>query len=321
MPTEHVFTRLALLLSATLWLSACAATPATPAHPDQAAVPSATAAASASLADRPHETLQGTPAKVLVVVEENHGQTAALTDMPYLASLAHGYARTTAYSGVAHPSLPNYLAIAGGSTFGVTDDRDPARHPVSGPSVFDQAIAAHQTARTYAEGMPSPCALTGSGRYGVKHNPWAYFTDPSSRANCRQFDVPAGSPTAGALRKDVDSAALPNVGLLIPDLCHDGHDCSLQQADDWLRSWLPVVMNGPDYLSGKLAIIVTFDEDSGTDANSVLTTLVSPYVSHTSSSAPFTHYSLSRSLSELTGSAPLHAAAGAPPLLAAFHPQ
>ena len=38
--------------------------------------------------------------------------------MPYLAGLAGEFGRTTAYRAVTHPSLPNYLAVAGGSTFG-----------------------------------------------------------------------------------------------------------------------------------------------------------------------------------------------------------
>ena len=75
-----------------------------------------------------------------MVVEENHTQSSALSGMPYLASLADTYGQTTAYQAVAHPSLPNYLAIIGGSTFGVTDDQPPPDHPVTGDSVLDLAI-------------------------------------------------------------------------------------------------------------------------------------------------------------------------------------
>jgi acid phosphatase len=123
---------------------------------------------------------------------------------------------------VTHPSLPNYLAIAGGSTFGVRNDASPSSHHISGPSVFDRVIAGGRTAKTYADAMPAPCTLTATGRYAVKHNPWAYFSDPASRANCRRFDVPLGTTTAGALRHDLDAGTLPTVGLVSPDLCHDG---------------------------------------------------------------------------------------------------
>ena len=58
--------------------------------------------------------------------------------MPYLSSLARRYGRTTHYDAVTHPSLPNYLALAGGSTFGVRDDAYPSIHKVPGRSVLDQ---------------------------------------------------------------------------------------------------------------------------------------------------------------------------------------
>jgi phosphatidylinositol-3-phosphatase len=263
-------------------------------------------------------TVSQRPAKVLIVVEENRTPRAALTEMPYLASLASAYGKTTAYKAVAHPSLPNYLALAGGSTFGVRDDAGPSSHHITGPSVFDRVIAGGRTSKTYAEAMPSPCSLTSTSRYAVKHNPWAYFSDPASRANCRRFDVPLGTTTAGALRHDVDAGTLPTVGLVIPDICHDGHDCSLATADAWLKSWLTIVRQGPDYRARRLAIVVTFDEDDYSGNNTVQTVVVSPFTSHVVMSGPLTHYSLTRYLAELTSTAPLRAAAGAPSLRAAF---
>jgi acid phosphatase len=259
------------------------------------------------------------PVKVLVVVEENHTQGAALAGMPYLASLASTYGRTTDYKAITHPSLPNYLALAGGSTFGIRDDSDPDSHQLTGPSAFDRVITGGRTAKTYADSMPSPCALTSTGNYAVRHNPWTYFSDAGSRANCQRFDVPAGSTASGALRSDVDAGKLPTVGLLIPDVCNDAHDCSLSTADNWLKSWLQVVQAGPDYRSGRLAIVVTFDEDDTSSDNTVLTVVVSPYTKHVVSSRALSHYSLTRYFAELTLTAPIRSAATAPSMRADFH--
>ena len=238
--------------------------------------------------------------------------------MPYLAGLADEFGRTTGYRAVTHPSLPNYLAVAGGSTFGVSDDDPPSSHPVEQASVFDAVIAAGGTAKTYAEAMPEPCSLEAAGRYAVKHNPWAYFSSSPSRGNCARFDVPAGDPENGALRDDVDAGALPTVGLLVPDMCNDGHDCPLSTADDWLRRWLPVIMAGPDYLAGDLVVVVTFDEDDRTADNAVLTTVIAPTVSNVVAEEPLTHYSLSRYLAELGGVPPLGEATTATSFQAAF---
>ena len=238
--------------------------------------------------------------------------------MPYLAGLADEFGRTTGYRAVTHPSLPNYLAVAGGSTFGVSDDDPPSSHPVEQASVFDAVIAAGGTAKTYAEAMPEPCSLEAAGRYAVKHNPWAYFSSSTSRDNCARFDVPAGDPENGALRDDVDAGALPTVGLLVPDMCNDGHDCPLSTADDWLRQWLPVIMDGPDYRAGDLVVVVTFDEDDRTADNAVLTTFIAPTVSNVVAGEPLTHYSLSRYLAELGGVSPLGEATTATSFRAAF---
>jgi acid phosphatase len=239
--------------------------------------------------------------------------------MPYLASLASTYGRTTSYRALRHPSLPNYLGLVGGSTFGVRDDRNPSSHPLAGASVFDRVLAAGRTAKTYAEAMPSACGLSGTSRYAVRHNPWTYFADAASRANCRRFDVPAGTTSAGALRRDIDAGSLPNVGVLIPDICHDAHDCSLATADAWLKSWLQVVQKGPDYRSGRLAVVVTFDEDDTSADNTVLTVVMSPRTSHVVVKTPLNHYSLTRLLAELTGTTPLREAGNAPSMRAAFH--
>ncbi|MCU1593746.1 MAG: phosphoesterase, partial [Frankiales bacterium] len=69
--------------------------------------------------------------KVLTIVFENHGTASASSGMPYLASLGKTYGRATNYRNLTHPSLPNYLAMAGGSTFGVHDDNNPASHKLT----------------------------------------------------------------------------------------------------------------------------------------------------------------------------------------------
>lgn len=256
--------------------------------------------------------------KLLVVVLENHAERNALASMPALAGMARAYGYTTDYRAARHPSLPNYLAIAGGSTFGVTDDAGPSAHSITGPSVFDAALARGRTAKTYAESMPAACSPTTTNVYAGRHNPWVYFSDPASRANCRRLDVPAGTSSAGALHDDVLAGALPTVGMLVPNICNDAHSCPLATADAWLSDWLRVVQAGPDWRSGRLAVVVTFDEDDGSQANAVLTTVLAPATSHLRVDAPLTHYSLARLAAEVAGAAPLHAAGTAPSMAAAF---
>lgn len=254
--------------------------------------------------------------KVLVVMEENHSLSQMQAGMPYLAGLAQEYGYATDYTAATHPSLPNYLAIAAGSTFGVTDDAPPRVHPLAGQSVFGAALAAGRTARLYAESMPTACDTRSRGRYAVRHAPWAYFADEA--AQCRTGLVPSGTPASGALASDAAAGDLPTVGMLIPNLDHDAHDGTLAAADTWLKGWLSAIMAGPDFTAGHLAIVVTADEAEGPGPNTVLTVVVAPGVSHAVVSSPLSHYSLSGLLSEVAGVAPLRKAAGAPSFAAAF---
>ncbi len=269
----------------------------------------------------PDTPLQGgTPSKVLTFVVENHSLQQMRSRMPYLGSLAARYAYATDYTAVSHPSLPNYLAIAGGSTFGVTDDSDPSINAAKvgdATSVFDQALAGGHTAKTYAESMPNNCTLTAAKLYAVKHNPWAYF--PTGRGNCMRFDVPAGTPTSGALATDIAQGTLPNVGLVVPNLCHDAHSCPLRTADNWLKRWLPGILSSPDFTSGRLAVVITADEDDRSSGNHILTVVVDATVPPgTVVTTHFTHYSLCRLYSQVIGAVPPGKAPTSPDITTAF---
>ena len=247
--------------------------------------------------------------KILVVMEENHSiQQIFPGGMPYLWSLAQRYAYATDWSDVAHPSLPNYLAIFGGSAFNDPQDCAPApgcSYP--GPSVFGQALARGESAKAYEESMPQPCDAGFVGEYDVNHNPWAYF--PSEAASCRADDVPAGTPAGGALANAVRAGALPDIGLITPNLLHDGHDGTPAQADAWLRAWVPVLMSGPDWRSGRLAIVVVFDEGETTEQ--VPFVLMVPGISGVKISESANQYALTRLIDTVIGVPPLRQAGGA----------
>jgi phosphatidylinositol-3-phosphatase len=252
--------------------------------------------------------------KLLVFVEENHSLDEMKTGMPYTFSLAQKYGYATAYDAIRHPSLPNYLAIAGGSTYGVTDDKGPSAHPISGASVFGQALALGRTAKVYADGMTTACQRSNSGTYAVRHNPWAYYTDAAEKRGCASFDVPVA-----ALATDVTNGNLPNIGMVIPDLCHDAHNCSLGTADTWFKGRMQKILAGPDWASGHLAVVLTADEaDSSSAANRVLTVVVHPSQSGRVVSTALTHYSLTRLIEDVAGAPHLNNAATTPDMRSAF---
>jgi len=59
---------------------------------------------------------------------ENHAYSQIIGNTagaPYINSLAQEYGLATNYTAITHPSLPNYLALAAGSTLGITGDCAP----------------------------------------------------------------------------------------------------------------------------------------------------------------------------------------------------
>jgi hypothetical protein len=213
---------------------------------------------------------------------------------PFLDSVAQSCGLATNYSGVSHPSLPNYLALTSGTTHGIADDDNPSAHLLPGPSIFSLLSNGW---RSLEESMPTACDRASTGRYAVKHNPVVYYTEVGPA--CSTQDVPLGSTPDVTAR----------FTLIVPNLCHDMHDCSTAAGDTWLAAVLPQILDSTTYHSGHTAVFVTWDEDDSTDGR-VPTYVIAPSVyPGTKATDRFTHYSLLRTTEELLGLQPLLGAA------------
>jgi acid phosphatase len=103
---------------------------------------------------------------VLVVVLENKDQSSVLgnAEAPNFNRFARRYTVLSNYGGIAHPSLPNYLALVSGSAHGIRTDCTTCL--VSGRNLADTLERAQLTWKVYAEGIPRPGWTGGfSGRY------------------------------------------------------------------------------------------------------------------------------------------------------------
>ncbi|HEY7916934.1 MAG TPA: alkaline phosphatase family protein, partial [Acidimicrobiales bacterium] len=272
-------------------------------------------------------SLGGAPAtsKLLVIYEENQDLSSVIGNKgaPNLNAYARECGYATNYVSLTHPSLPNYLA----STSGLPYDTNPwegdceASAPgcqTANDNIFNEVGPGGWKA--YADAMPSACAKSNSGSYAARHNPAVYYTDLG--ASCAANDVPAGTPASGPLQADIASGSLPTFGTLTPDLTNDQHSGSIQQMDAYLGQWIPAIISGPDYQSGRLTIVIVYDEGSGsgTDVHSTVAAVVmSPYTTPgTVSALPFTHYSLLKAAADIAGVPELNNAAGANSMRAAF---
>jgi acid phosphatase len=106
------------------------------------------------------------------------------------------------------------------------------------------------------------------------------------------------------------------VGLVTPNLIDDGHNGTLAQADAWLQTWIPVLMSGPDWRKGRLAIVVVFDEGETTEQ--VPFVLMTPGLSGVTVSASANHYALTRLIDQFVGAPPLRQASNAADVTSLF---
>ena len=102
---------------------------------------------------------------------ENTGFSRALA-APSIASLASRYALASNYHAISRPSLPNYLAMTSGSTWGIADD---GYHALPATGLGAQLTTAGIPWRAYMEGMTAAGCMRSPYPYALKHNPFAYY--------------------------------------------------------------------------------------------------------------------------------------------------
>jgi hypothetical protein len=308
----------------------------------------------------------------VIVLENEDANTTfgPASPAPYLAhTLTAQGAFVPGYYGIGHNSLDNYIAMVSGQAPNVQTQADcpvftdmlpgtPAAngqvigqgcvYPASVKTVADQLETRGLSWKGYMEDMGADpvrdngttCAHPAIGtpdrtqqaspddQYATRHNPFVYFHSIIDRPACAARDVPLDQLTG-----DLAAASTtPNLSVIVPDLCHDGHDATcadggpggLPAADAFLQTWVPRITASPAYQSNGLLAIV-FDE-AGNDSSACCgeqpgpntpapggqsggpgggrtgAVLLSPAIAPgTTTSQNYNHYSLLRSIEDFFG--------------------
>ncbi len=219
---------------------------------------------------------------------------------PYINKLAADSALAGNYQALAHPSLPNYIALTSGTNAGITDDCSPGGDCTAAvPSVVDRIEQSGRSWKMYAESMPAPCVAKNSGTYAVRHNPFMYYPGVTRDKNyCAAHVVPFSQ-----LAPDLASATtLPNYVFISPDLCNDMHDCSIGTGDGWLSRYVPLILASPGFSAQKSLLVITWDE-GGDENNSVGAIFAGPAAKNGyRSETAYSHYSLLHTIETSWGS-------------------
>lgn len=146
-------------------------------------------------------------------------------------------------------------------------------------------------------GVDNSNSAAANDQYATRHNPFVYFHSViDDVARCNAHVVPLGKLTVGR-NGDADRfqghlfqdlrriESTPEFMFVTPNLCNDGHDAvcvgpnvegtsdgsgrnvgGLVAADLWLKHWMPMILSSPAYRSGRMLVVLTFDESGLRDA-------------------------------------------------------
>jgi acid phosphatase len=223
-------------------------------------------------------------------MEENHSYSDIIgntSQAPYFNKLASEGALLTSSYAVSHPSEPNYMALFGGSTFGLSSDACPTNEG-STANLGSELLAAQYTFKGYSEGLPSTGSTTcSSGKYARKHSPWVNFSNVPKSDSLPFTSFPT------------DYSTLPSLSFVIPNLSDDMHDGTITQADTWLNNNLSAYATWAQ--SNNSVLIVTWDEDDYTENNQIPTIVVGQPVKSGQYTENVNHYNLLATLEQIYG--------------------
>jgi len=217
---------------------------------------------------------------VFVIMMENTSYNDLLNpsnaNTTYIQSIANTYGLATDYSGVTHTSLPNYVAVSSGSTWGsnADDESQADQGYFNHLSLFDQLSQAGLSWRGYMESMPS-AGYTGNsttdGLYVRKHNPFMQYPDIFNNPAVADNVVPLTQ-----LTHDLNTGKVADFNWITPNICNDMHggapSCPYpdtptdanqmalyQDGNNFLQTWVTAIM-GSKAWTGNSAIFITWDE-------------------------------------------------------------
>jgi phosphatidylinositol-3-phosphatase len=230
---------------------------------------------------------------IFVIIEENkaYEQIIGSPNAPNINRLAKTYGLATNFYGAVHPSEGNYVAMLGGSTFGIHDDdayycragrverfcshsRQPdyANHTIESQGLTDQLQAKNLTWKGYFEDIPMPGSKAVvspdavRALYAVKHNGFMNFKSVQNDRNLSQKIVGFTQLSA-----DLQSGKLPNYSHIVPNQCNEMHglaecpnlDKLIQTGDAIVAKLVEQITHSSLWATVQNnAIIITFDEDN-----------------------------------------------------------
>ena len=251
---------------------------------------------------------------VFVILEENQNWSAITPSLaPYIRNtLVPMGAHAEEYYNPPgmHPSETNYLWLEAGSNLGVTNNADPSmNHQGTRDHLATYLTKAGISWKAYAEDIDGKsCPLTSVNKYVPKHNPFVFFDDLTDANNPGSADCISHIRPYSELAGDLRNNTVARYNFIVPNLCHDMHDCPITTGDAWLSHEVPQILASQAYKGGG-ALFITWDEGNtgtATPDGPIGMIVLSPFAKRNFSNAiHYTHSSTLKALQEIFGVTPL----------------
>src|SRR5216117_2974542 len=259
---------------------------------------------------------------IVVLILENHNlnEIYGSSSAPYLTGLANAWSLSQGYSGVDHPSEPNYLALVsglagdcsnsspniGGCLSGGGDSTTDSGPTAPGGSYSSNAVnlvdrmeSVGLTWDAYYEGSSGGCDQSFGTAY---HASLLFMNDIVSSSNRCSHIHSFSTSTPTNLLTELNGGGA-NLIWINPDNSHNMHDNSISSGDTYMSTLIPQILGSTEFTTTKAALFVTFDEGNNSyPSDYVYTILAGPAAKLAyKSTALYDHYSLLATLEKNWG--------------------
>lgn len=225
---------------------------------------------------------------------------------PYLNRLIRSGSLLASTFAEEHPSDGNYLALAGGSVFGVPLTNPLEYNPlytIRARSIASLLDAAHESWKGYLQSANGPCDDTVHGSYWDDDLPLLYFASIRRRPRyCSAHVVPLEQLPADLAR----ASTTPRFSWIGANDCTDMEGCGVRAGDRFLAREMGAILRSPAWRTQRSLAIITVDEDAYNHPNPpqrVATLVLGSRGVRTGfvSGVRYTHYSLLRTIEAALG--------------------
>jgi len=226
---------------------------------------------------------------------ENHNLNDIIGSATYMTTLANTYSLATHYTAVSHPSEPNYIALVGGDTFGISTDGN-CCWTINSPNIVDRIESAGLTWQAWAEDASGSGTCNFNPPRSADHFGFLEFSDIKTASRCADFHSTQSSSDSEFVSALNNSPS--NFMWLTPNDCNNMHNCSVSTGDTYLAGLVPKILTSNLFVKQKAALFVVFDEGSNSYPNDYVYSMWAGSIvkSAYQSSNQYSHYSFLRTI-------------------------